>query len=163
MLLKNVRCEWASVIEPNTRFEPQWEIVALLDDQQAAELAAEGLKIKVKDDGQKTYRFKRKTQGRKKTGETYDKKAPRVVDASRDPFSELIGNGSLVNIQYAVTEWPMHGQMVISADLEGVQVIEHVPFKKAGGSINEFEDEGSTSTIQGKEAASEQPDDDIPF
>ena len=36
MILRNVRCSWASVIEPNTKYEHKWEIVAHLDKEQAA-------------------------------------------------------------------------------------------------------------------------------
>ena len=158
MILRNVRCSWASVIEPNTKFEDQWEIVANLNKEQAAQLAEHGFKLKTEDDGTQSYRFKRRTQGTKKTGEKFDKNPPMVIDASKEPFDKLIGNGSLVNIQYDVKTVPFAGQTYINGDLCGVQVLEHVSF---GESADEFEDEGEAASIEGK---SETPvDEESPF
>ena len=144
MILRKVRCSWASIQEPNTKFEHAWEVVATLDEQQAADLANHGFKLKEDDNGNPTYRFKRKCKGKKKTGEEFDKKAPFCVDASNNPFEKLVGNGSLVNIQYSVKDVTFMGNNYINGDLEGMQVLEHVAF----GEDNQFEDEGTTDTIE---------------
>ena len=157
MLLKKVRCQWASIIEPNTKFEPVYEIEALLDDKQAAELAAIGFKIKTQEDGTPSYRFKCRTHGSKKNGEKYDKAKPRCVDASREPFEELIGNGSLVNIQYEVKKGTFAGTPYCRGELQAVQVLEHVPF----GGDDEFEEAGETIKID--PAGETMDDDDVPF
>ena len=145
-LLKEVRCKWASVIEPNTKFEPTWEIEAELNEQQAAMFADAGVRLK-EDDGMKLLRFKRKVGGTKKDGGTYTNEPPRVVDASKQPFGQLIGNGSLVNIQYDLREWAMMGNTGVKADLKAVQVLELVPYS-GGGDTDEFSDEGSTATLE---------------
>lgn len=164
MILRNVRCMWASVLEPNTKYEPRWEIVALLSPEQAAELADQGLALKTEDDGTSSYRFKRKVLGRKKDGTSYDKKAPIVVDAAKKPMTTLIGNGSLVNIQYEVKSFPIMGTTYIVGDLQGVQVLEHVPFKGSSTDGAEFDDEGETAVIEGdSDSTIEDTDDDIPF
>lgn len=162
MILRNCRCSWASVIEPNTKYEHQWEIVAHLDNKQAAVLADHGFKLKTEEDGTQSYRFKRKTQGTKKDGTgKFDKKAPNVIDASKEPFDRLIGNGSLVNVQYNVKTDTIMGNTYITGDLVGVQVLEHVAF---GENSDEFEDEGSTASIQNEqESPVDDVDDDIPF
>ena len=157
-VLNNVECRWASVIEPNTTYEPVWEIEAVLTDEQAAQLADQGLAIKTKD-GEKTYRFKKKVGGKRKDGTDYTNDAPRVVDGNKQPFEELIGNGSIVNIAYSLREWSMMGNSGIKGDLKAVQVVEHVPY--AGGGSDEFEEIGGTAV---KEAVSvDDEDDDAPF
>ena len=143
-LLKEVRCRWASVVEPNTKFEPTWEIEAELNDQQAAMFADAGVRLK-EDDGIKLLRFKRKVSGTKKGGGVYNNEPPRIVDAGKQPFSKLIGNGSLVNIQYDLREWAMMGNTGVKADLKAVQVLELVEY--SGGNSDEFEDAGTTSVI----------------
>ena len=145
-LLKEVRCRWASVVEPNTKFEPTWEIEAELNDQQAAMFADAGVRLK-EDDGIKLLRFKRKVEGNKKGGGTYRNEPPKVVDASKQEFDKLIGNGSLVNIAYDLRSWEMMGNKGVKADLKAVQVLELVEYSGGGGGTSEFDDEGSTSTI----------------
>ena len=160
-LLKNVRVSWCSITEPNTKFEHQWEVVANLDKQQAATLADHGFKLRTGKDGGQEYRFKRRCQGTKKTGEKFDKQQPKLVDAARQPFTELVGNGSLCNIQYEIKQTTFAGNSYVNGDLQGVQVIEHVPF---GGAADEFGDEGETSTIKGEEKEEVAFDDeDMPF
>ena len=146
-VLKEVRCQWASIIEPNTKFEPVWEIEALLNDEQAAFFVDAGCRVRQGDDGQKTLRFKRKVSGNKKGGGTYTNQPPAIVDASKQPFNQLVGNGSLVNIAYSLREWEMVGNTGIAADLEAVQVLEHVPY--SAGGADAFDDEGSTTEIEG--------------
>ena len=157
MILRDVRCSWASVIEPNTKFESVWEIVANLTPEQASVLADLGFKLKTEDDGTQSYRFKRKTEGTKKDGTKFQKEQPKVIDAGKQPFNQLIGNGSLVNIQYNVKTTNMLGNTYITGDLCGVQVIEHVAF----GNADEFEDEGSTVNIEGQDSSEEE--DNNPF
>jgi len=148
-VLKEVRCRWASVIEPNTKFEPTWEIEAELNDQQAAVFADAGVRLK-EDDGIKLIRFKKRVSGKKKDGGTYHNEPPKVVDAAKQPFDKLIGNGSLVNIAYSLRDWSMMGNSGVKADLNAVQVLELVEYA-GGGGTDEFEDMGSTSVIESEE------------
>lgn len=158
-VLKEVRCQWASVIEPNTKFEHRWEIEAFLSDAQAAALVDAGLKIK-DDDGVKTLRFKRKVSGTKKDGGTYKLDPPKVVDAHKVPFDKLIGNGSLVNIQYSIRSGEMMGNAYTKADLVAVQVLELVEYG-GGGSSDEFDDEGDTKVIKEDNPVTDLDEEDI--
>lgn len=161
MILRNVRCKWASVIEPNTTYDPVWEIQAVLDEAQAAELADKGYKIRTEEDGSLSYRFKQKVQGNKKGGGTFDHPKPLVIDGDKKPFEKLIGNGSLVNIQYEHQSGHSYGQDWVKGVLRGVQVVEHVPF----GEVDEFEEVGATKQIEDTSTVvdTDASDDDIPF
>ena len=139
-VLSNVKCRWASVVQPNTKFEPVWEIEAILDAEQAAMFTKEGATVKTDDDGNKTLRFKRKVSGNKRDGGTYENTPPPVVDMLKQPFDQLIGNGSTVNISYALRPWEMMGKSGISADLKAVQVVDLVAYSGGGGSpVDEFD------------------------
>ena len=146
-VLREVRCQWASVIEPNTKFEHRWEIDAILSDEQAAQLVDLGLKIK-DDKGVKTYRFKRKCGGTKRDGTPYKLSPPNVVDAAKVKFEKLIGNGSLVNIGYSIRKGEMMGTPFCKGDLDAVQVLELVEYG-GGGGVDEFSDEGEVKIIEG--------------
>ncbi len=147
-VLREVRCNWASIQEPNRSKEygDKWEIEAELNDQQAAMFADAGVRLKENDDGIKTLRFTRKVSGNRKAGGTFEKTAPTCVDAHKQPFTKLIGNGSLVNISYDLREWEMMGNTGVKADLNAVQVLELVEYG-GGGGVDEFSDEGDTETV----------------
>ena len=147
-VLREVRCQWASVIEPNTKFEHRWEIDAILNSEQAAQLVDAGVKIKDVE-GVQTLRFKRKCTGTKKDGGTFKLDPPKVVDAAKQPFTSLIGNGSLVNIAYTIRKGEMMGKPYCKADLDAVQVLELVEYGGAGGGADEFSDEGTVKIIEG--------------
>lgn len=142
-ILRNVKCRWASVIEPNTKYDDAWEIEALLDKEQAAFFADLGCNVKQDDDGTNFFRFKRKCEGKLKEGGTFKKDAPKVVDAGKKPFTQLVGNGSVVNISYKLNTNVMMGVTHVTGDLCAVQVLEHVPYGDDG-----FDDEGETTTIE---------------
>ncbi len=160
-VLKHVRCKWASVTKPNTKFDPVWEIVALLNEEQADHFRKLGAIVKEEEDGTPTVRFKRKVYGKKKDGTTYERKPPIVVDAKKEPFNDLIGNGSLVNIQYTPREYFVMGVKGTALQLDAVQVVELVPFEEKGGI--EFEEEGETKVLAPDPDASEDFDEDVPF
>lgn len=153
-LLKNVTVNWASVLAPNTTFEPNaWEIQADLSEAQAKalvdeakSLAPKGIKLKENPESKAAcYRFRRKTLKADGTENT----APKVIDASGKPFTKKIGNGSVCNIQYAFAKYDNKFGKGVTCDLKGVQVIKHVPFGVEDGEefeIVESEDNSNTST-----------------
>ena len=113
---------WASVVSPNTTFEPVWSIDVTLDAENKAIVEADGLKVKNKGDERGDFvTIKRKVQGK-----TRENNPPVVVDAQKRPFPEgvKIGNGSVVNVQYKPYEWTWKGNSGIGADLSKIQVIE---------------------------------------
>lgn len=65
------------------------------------------------------------------------KPSPTVVDGHLKPLDpNLIGNGSIVNIQYSIYPWKFNTKTGESADLSGIQVINLVVRE---GSVSEFE------------------------
>lgn len=157
-VLKKVPCKWASIQEPNTKFDPTYEIVAVLDDEQAAYFADKGVKVK-EEEGENTVRFKLGQFGTKRDGSKFERNPPRCVDAAKEPFTDLIGNGSIVNIQYELKEWEAFGNTGVKPELKAVQVLEHVPY--SGGVNDEFEEEGETKTVEPTQDSEE--DEDDPF
>lgn len=157
-VINNVKCRWASVQEPNTKWDPLgvYEIEAVLTNEQAAQLVSQGLAVK-EQDGEKTYRFKSKAGGTRKDGTTFKRDAPRVVDGNKQEFTDLIGNDSVVNIAYNIREWTMMGNSGVKGDLVAVQVVKHVPF--AGSPVDEFDEVGGTETV----SAAADDEDDMPF
>ena len=131
-ILNNVKVNWASVHKPNTQFEPAWEVQAILTKEQAAELQAaakkinpKGIKIKKDDDGTLSFRFKRAVTRKDGKGEN---EAPIVIDANKEPFTKLIGNGSVCNIKYAFIPWNNKFGNGVTTDFKGIQVVELVEF-----------------------------------
>ena len=86
------------------------------------------------EDGNIVWQFK--TNAIDKEG---NKKKPiPVVDARKNPFKDLIGNGSVCKVQYNINDWKFGGKTGTSAYLNAVQVLELVPY---GGGGDEFEEE----------------------
>jgi len=149
MLLENVKVYWASVIKPNSTFEPaNWEIQAVITDAQAKRLMDEAKAIhpkgiKIKEDEAlkaKVFRFKR----RAKKADGTDNNPPVVVDKARKPFTSMIGNGSLCNIQYNFVKYDKFSGGVF-AELKGVQVVDLVPYGVADGEeFSSLEDNRTT-------------------
>lgn len=155
-ILQNAKVRWASVQEPNTKYEPVWEVQAVLTPEQAATLRSQNVPLK-EEDGELTYRFKRKVGGKKKDGSAYTNTPPTVVDGNKDPFTDLIGNDSICNIAYNIREWSMMGNSGVKADLTALQVVEHVPYS-GGGGADAFDTIGDTVTTEADDY-----DDDSPF
>lgn len=103
---------------------------------------------------------------------------PRVVDADMEPFDKLIGNGSLVNVQYRVGSWNFKGKAGKTGYLKAVQVVEHIPYVKVDEDGNEVEIERGGNALefkpvkaakgQAKQAKATDPDpdfddEDLPF
>lgn len=128
---------WASVQVPNTTFEPVYTIDLAVGDDAAESLKKIGLKGKVAEEGT-VFKFKRK-QFRQDGAEN---NKPVIRDAANQPFSDLIGNGSDVIVQFATYEWKNKFGSGIGADLQGVQVIDLVPYRTGDG--DEFEPVGES-------------------
>ena len=161
-ILYNVPVNWANVLAPNTQFEPAWEIQVTLTKEQADKLQEEaqainkkGLKFKT-EDGKITFRFRRKVQRADGNGEN----SPPVVCGplgKDDRWTRLIGNGSICNVQYGISEYNNKFGKGVTTDLKGVQVLIHVPFGEADG---EGFGEADVSSTPSKEKDSESYDDE---
>lgn len=140
-ILKNVSVLWASVQSPDVKFDPTWHVTAVLSEEHKKQLLDEsklidpkkkGIKIKSNDDGQDVYRFKRKVNKADGSGENNQPVVcgPKGKD---DKFDKLIGNGSVCNIQYRFVPYNNKFGSGVTCDLQGIQVIDHVPFGSVDG------------------------------
>jgi len=116
--------EWCSVQAPNDRFPPAtYETDLVIDESNAETLRADGITVKEKD-GKLWVKAKRKQF---RTDGTLNTK-PNCVDANKKPFTDLIGNGSLVNLQVNAFDWEFAGKKGRSLDFVGIQVFYLVEF-----------------------------------
>lgn len=149
---------WAAVQQPNTRFTPVWCVDLVFDDAVAKELTKLGLKPKKHEEGY-VYKFKRNV--RKSNGE--ENKKPVVRDINNNDFNGLIGNGSEVIVQFNPYEWENNFGKGISADFQGIQVLNLIPYGGEDG--DEFESESKQSDDEPVIGMSKKDipfDDDIP-
>ena len=146
---------WASVQQPNTTYEPEWAIDILVDDNNRPAFEADGVPIKNKDDERGDFVHIRQRVARR---DGTQNEVPSVVDAQKQPFTGLIGNGSVVNVMYTPFAWEMNGKSGVSPLLKKVQVVDLVEYK--AGEDFDVED-GFTA----KEApsANEELNDEVPF
>jgi len=147
---------WASIQAPNTKYDPVYQIDLIIEDKQVAGAKKAGLKIKNTDDGN-VVRFRRNQF--RASGE--ENKKPIVVDEANQPLTDLVGNGSLCNVQFSVFDWKNKFGEGTGVDLQGVQVLELVTFGGADG--DEFEVEKAADKDSEFEKASPDAfDDDLP-
>lgn len=155
-VLKAVPVRWVQIQSPDTRYDHQWSLDALLTKEQAKKLAADakkvhtkGIKIKKDDDGQLFYKFSRKVQKSDGSGENSQ---PVCIDGHKTPLTCLIGNGSVCNIQYNIFDWKNKFGEGAGIDFMGIQVLDLVSFGGSDG--DEFEDEGGSEGGDGDEFSS---------
>jgi hypothetical protein len=129
-LLIRGRAKWAKIIgEPVWGYESkfkEWSVDVYIDEETAHRLEVEGLKDKIKDKGNGQYiTFKRKelkTDGSPNT-------PIRVVDHKGEAWdNRKIGNGSTVNVNFAINEF---GKGQKSANILSLQVWDFVKFDGA--------------------------------
>lgn len=153
---------WAKVREDvfDKKFN-RWTIDVILDTKGVNKLKEAGLKPKKNEDGKWVFKFKR-ARIRKKDGVA--KTPPVVVDEYNKPFTGLIGNGSVVNIQFTPIKYTEYGGG-ITHDLQGVQVVDLVPYAPADGAEfkalkEEVVEERAMEFKEGAKDNSEDDDDD---
>lgn len=127
---------WSFTKNPDVKYEPVWRITVQMEDSEAQKLKEFGVKVRRNDDGIFEYKFKRNVTNRKTGGQN---PPPRVVDAQKEPFDQIIGNGSKVVVQYKPFEWKNSFGKGVGLDLQAVQVIEHIPYAGGDGSADELE------------------------
>ena len=88
------RCRWASVSSPNTTYEPIYSIQVEIPEDQYLDFKERGFPV-IQDDDEYYMKITRKvsTQNGKN-------KPPRLFDSKKNEVDVLIGNGSLVRVQY---------------------------------------------------------------
>ncbi|CAN5950621.1 unnamed protein product [Sphagnum jensenii] len=122
------KARWAKIVgEPGWGYEnkfKEWSIDVYVDEATAKKLKTEGLGSKLKDKGNGVYiTFKRKE---KKVDGTPNQPI-RVVDHKGEPWGTAkIGNGSTVNVNFALNEYKP-GQ--VNANILSLQVWDLVPYE----------------------------------
>jgi hypothetical protein len=128
---------WASVLTPNTKFEPVYSVDLVIDQATADKFAAKGVPIKQMDEGPAIV-IKRKVN--KAKGGT--RLPPTLVDRRAIPLNAMVGNGSKVKVQYEAFDWEYAGKTGTSLDFVGMQVLELIEYSSQSKAEMEFEDEG---------------------
>ena len=120
--------QWASILTPNTTYEPKYCIDLILAEQIAEDLKAQGYNIKDKEDGP-TITISRKVNG----PNGMIRKAPALMDAQKATLDCLVGNGSKVRVQARPWEMNRNGQDFKGLELQAVQVIDLIEYRGADG------------------------------
>ena len=102
------KCHYASITEPNTKFEPVWSIQVEVNDDNRAIIEEVGLSIANKGDDRGDFvTIKRKVL--KKDGT--QRQGPVVKDSQNNNWDgKLIANGSTVNVKALPFEWNYAGK-----------------------------------------------------
>jgi hypothetical protein len=129
------KCHYASIIEPNTKFEPVWSIQIEVDDNNRSVIESAGLPIANKGDDRGDFvTIKRKVARKDGTS----RQGPLVKDSQNNNWDgKLIANGSVVNVKAVPFEWNYAGKSGVSADLAAVQVVDFIEYTSGAG--NDFE------------------------
>ena len=130
MAIVSGKAMWASVTSPQTRFSPHnYTITVVVDEEQAAQFAADGYSVRETDDGMVVV-MKRRYERNDGTINP----VPICVDKDKEPFGDRIGNGSDVVVQYRGYE----NQFGKFLELQGVQVMELVEYDPLPDDGEEF-------------------------
>ena len=123
------KCHYASIIEPNTKFDPVWSIQVEVNDDNRSVIEGAGLPINNKDDDRGDFvTIKRKVL----RADGSQRSAPFVKDSQNNPWNgKLIANGSTVNVKATPYEWNYAGKSGVSADLAAVQVVDFIEYTRA--------------------------------
>ena len=119
---------WASLVAPNTTYEPMYTINVVVDEATAKDVAERGHSIREMEEGPAVV-IKRKVNG----PNGMVRKAPRLLDADKNDVDVLVGNGSKVRVQYQEYDWTYNNKSGKGLDLQAVQIIDLVPYKAADG------------------------------
>ena len=121
------KCHYASITEPNTKFDPVWSIQVEVTDDNREVVEKSGLKVANKGDERGDFvTIKRKVHRKDGT----QRNAPLVMDSQNNRWNndKKIANGSTVNVKAIPYEWDYAGKSGISADLAAVQILDFIEY-----------------------------------
>ena len=121
------KCHYASITEPNTKFDPVWSIQVEVNDDNREVVEKSGLNIANKGDERGDFvTIKRKVHRKDGT----QRNAPLVMDSQNNRWNndKKIANGSTVNVKAIPYEWDYAGKSGISADLAAVQIVDFIEY-----------------------------------
>ena len=122
------KCHYASITEPNTKFEPVWSIQVEVDDNNRAVIEGANLPINNKGDDRGDFvTIKRKVL----RADGSQRAAPFIKDSQINTWNgKLIANGSTVNVKAVPYDWNYAGKSGVSADLSAVQVVDFIEYTR---------------------------------
>jgi hypothetical protein len=123
--------KWASITSPNTKWEPQYCINLIVDDEVAIDFKSKGFPVKEFDEGLALV-MKRKVEGT--NGRVNS--VPKLFDKAKNEIDVSVGNGSKVKVQYKEWESQRNGKTFKGFDLMAVQVLDLITFNGAGDEFN---------------------------
>jgi len=120
------KCHYASITEPNTKFDPVWSIQVEVDDANRSTIEGANLPINNKGDDRGDFvTIKRKVMRKDGT----QRQPPIVKDSENNLWNgKLIANGSTVNVKAIPFDWEYAGKSGVSADLAAVQVVNFIEY-----------------------------------
>ena len=121
------KCHYASITEPNTKFDPVWSIQVEVNDDNREVVEKSGLKVANKGDERGDFvTIKRKVHRKDGT----ERNAPLVMDSQNNRWNndKKIANGSTVNVKAIPYEWDYAGKSGVSADLAAVQIVDFIEY-----------------------------------
>jgi hypothetical protein len=127
---------WASVTTPNTTYEPVYTVNLVVDEETAQTFRSQGHTVKDMDEGPALI-IKRKVNG----PNGMIRQPPKLVDSTKNPIDERIGNGSAVKIQYKEWESVWKGKTFKGLDFQAMQVLDLVSVGSVDGGEFDVEDE----------------------
>jgi|TARA_B110000211_G_scaffold137582_1_gene157367 hypothetical protein len=146
----NVKVMWTKLQKdkPEAPYQGEgthnWTIQVVLDDVQADKYKETGLFPKFKrnqehdivlEEGLRQVKLKKSTT----FGVNGKPKQPVVVvDVYGNPFTDLIGNGSVCNVQCSAHTWTRDGKTNTSLELQAVQVVELIAYDEEESSGDTF-------------------------
>jgi len=132
---------WASVLTPNTKWEPMYSVNLVVDQEVAEGFKQRGFTIKEMEDIGSAVVIKRKVNWTDANGTVHTRPAPRLFDKAKQPLDCQIGNGSTVKVQYR--EWEKGDWKGL--DFQAMQVLDLVEYNAPAGS--EFDVEESLGEV----------------
>ena len=115
---------WASVLAPNTKYKPKYEVNLVVDREVAENFSQRGFKIKEMEDIGPALMIRRNVNWEDKQGNTHTRPAPKLFDKAKLPLDCQVGNGSRVKVQYR--EWEK-GEWS-GLDFQAMQVLDLVEY-----------------------------------
>ena len=145
------KCHYASITEPNTKFEPVWSIQVEVNEDNRPIIEKAGLSVANKGDDRGDFvTIKRKVLRKDGT----QRQGPVVKDSQNNNWDgKLIANGSTVNVKAVPFEWSYAGKSGVSADLAAVQVVDFIEYSSGGDDFEVVPGGYVTETVE----------EDIPF
>jgi len=127
---------WASVTQPNTTYDPVYSVNLVVDEDTAEQFRNDGYTVKDMEEGPALV-IKRKVNG----PNDMVRQAPKLMDKAKNEIDTLVGNGSLVKVQYKPWESQWKGKTFKGLDFQAMQVLDLIKYQVADGEEFDSEDE----------------------